>query len=78
MNFSRSSTLEDHTLSDLLSNDIVSTGFGDNFYSSYIVVLLYSSRSRLLSSGTDVITGPWVDFSMIDPSVEKFGLIKNG
>ena len=53
-------------------------GLGDRLYFSFIVVLLNPKRSRILSSGTNVITGPWVDISIIDPSVEKFGLIVNG
>ena len=61
----------------IVSNDIMSTGLGDRFYSSYFVALLYPRRSLILSSGTNVITGTWVDISIIDPSVEKFGLIRN-
>ena len=63
---------------DIMSNDITSTGFCDKLYSSYVVVLLNPKRSRILSSGTNVITGPVVDISTIDPSVEKFGLIVDG
>ena len=47
--------------------------------SSCIVLLIISRRCRLLSSGTNVITGPpRVDTCVIDPSVEKFGLILKG
>ena len=60
----------------MLSNKI-STGLDDRLYSSY-VILLNPSRSLLQSSGTNVITGPWVDISIIDPSVEKLGFIVNG
>ena len=42
----------------MLSNDNISTGLGDRLYSSYIVVLLDPKRSRILSSGTNVITSP--------------------
>ena len=63
---------------NILLNDIVSTGLGDRLYSSYIVVLSNPKRSRLLSSGTNIIVGPSVDISILEPSVEKFGLILNG
>ena len=62
---------------NIISNDKISTGLGERLYSSYFVVILNLSRSLILSSGTNVITGPWVDISLIDPSVEKFGLIVN-
>ena len=80
MYYSRSFTFENHTLSDItfeekLSSDKVSTGLCDRLYSSNIVVLLNPRRSLILSLGTNVITGPSVSISMIDPSVEKFGLI---
>ena len=42
----------------------MSTGSGDNIYSIFIVVLLNPKRPLLLSSGTNVITGPWVDISI--------------
>ena len=61
----------------ILSNDNISTGLGEMLYSSYVVVLLNPERSLILSSGTKVITGPSVDISIIDPSVENFGLIVN-
>ena len=42
----------------ILSNDIVSTGLGDRLYFSYVVVLLNPKRSLILSSGTNVSSGP--------------------
>ena len=60
---------------NILSNDRIPTGLGEKLYSSYIVILLNPSRSTILSLCTNVITGPWVDLSIIDPSVEKFGFV---
>ena len=62
----------------ILSKDIISTGFGDKLYFSYIEVLLNPSRSLILSSGMNDIADSSLDISIIDPSVEKFGLIRNG
>ena len=42
----------------ILSNDKISTGLGDNLYSSNIVVFLNPRIFLILSSGTNVITGP--------------------
>ena len=53
-------------------------GLGDDLYASNVIVLLNPKRSRILSSGTNVTTAPSVDISIIDPSVEKMGLIENG
>ena len=61
----------------MLSNDRISTRLGDRIYSSYIVVALNPKRSLILSSSTNEITVPWVDISITDPSVEKFGLSVN-
>ena len=64
-----------------LSNDIISTGLGDKLYFSYIEVLLNPSRSRIESSGmNDIadIADSSLEVSIIDPRVEKFGLIRNG
>ena len=60
---------------NIFSNDIISTGFCDKLYSSYFAVLLNPKSSLILSSGTNVITGPRVDISIIDPRVLKFGLL---
>ena len=62
----------------ILSNDVISTGFGDNLYFSYIEVLLNPRRSLILSSGMNDIADSSLEISIIDPSVEKFALIKNG
>ena len=62
----------------MLWNYKISTGLGEKLNSSYIIVLLNPSRPRILPWGTNVITGPWMDTSIIDPSVEIFGLIING
>ena len=55
----------------------MSTGLGNRLYASYIVVAKNIKRSLILSSGKNDITGPRVDISIIDPRVEKFGLIVN-
>ena len=60
------------------SNDILSTGLGDDFYFSYIEVLLNPKRSLILSSGMTDIADSSLEISIIDPNVEKFGLIRNG
>ena len=62
----------------ILSNDIISTGFGDNIYFSYFEVLLNPRRSLILSSGMNYIADSSLQISIIDPRVEKFGLIRNG
>ena len=62
----------------MLSNDNISTGLGDRFYSLYIVVALNPKRSLILSSGKKLINGPCLDISMIEPRVLKFGLILKG
>ena len=62
----------------ILSNDIISTGFGDKLYFSYIVVLLNPKRSLMLTSGENDIADSSLEISIIDPRVEKFGLIRNG
>ena len=56
----------------------MSTGLGYKLYFLNIVVLSDPRRSLILSSGANVITGPCGDISIIDPNVEKFGLIVNG
>ena len=42
----------------ILSNDKISTGLCDKFYSSNSVVLLNHRKSPMLSSGANLITGP--------------------
>ena len=63
---------------NIVLNDIISTGSGDNLYSSYNVLALNPKRSRILSSNIKLIIGPCGEISIFDPSVEKFGLILNG
>ena len=62
----------------ILSNDMISTGFGEKLYSPYIVILLNPKSSPILSLGAELMTGPCGDVSMILPSVLKSGLILNG
>ena len=62
----------------ILSNDTLSIGLGDILYYSYIEVLLNPRTSLILSSGMNDIADSSLEISMIDPSVEKFGLIRNG
>ena len=61
-----------------LSNDMISTGFGEILYSSYIVVLLNPNSSPILSLGAKLTIGHCGDISMILPSVLKSGFIVNG
>ena len=61
----------------MLSNDIISTGFGEWLYPSHNIVSLNPKRFLILSSNTKAIFGPCGDISIIDPNVEKFGLILN-
>ena len=56
----------------------MSRGLEDKVYSSYNVLALNSKRSLILSSNMKLIIGPCGDISIIDPSVEKYGLIVNG
>ena len=62
----------------ILSNDIISTGLGDKLYFSFIESFLNPRRSLILSSGMNDIADSSLDFSKIDPNVEKFGLNRNG
>ena len=62
----------------MLSNDKISTGLFDRVYSSYNVLAFNPKRSFILSSNIKLIIGPCADISMIDPNVEKLGLIVNG
>ena len=62
----------------ILPNDIISTVLGDRLYSSCIVVALNPKTFRILSSGRKLIGVPCLQISIIDPSVEKFGLILIG
>ena len=63
---------------NILLKDIISTGSGDNLYCSYNVLALNPKRPRVLSSNIKLIIVPCGEISIIDPSVEKFGLILNG
>ena len=60
---------------NILLKDIISTGSGDKLYCSYNVPALNPKRSRKLSSNIKLIIGPCGEVSLIDPNVEKFGLI---
>ena len=62
----------------ILSNDMISTGFGEKLYSSYLVILLNPKSSPILSLGVKLKTGPCGDISMMLPGVLKSGLIVNG
>ena len=62
----------------ILSNDNVSTGLCDKLCSSYNVLALNPKSCLTLSSNIKLIIGPCGDISIIDPNVEKFGLILNG
>ena len=62
----------------IISNDRISTGLGCRLYSSYNVFALNLKRSQILSSNIKLILGPCGDISIIDPKVEKIGLIVNG
>ena len=62
----------------ILSNEFISTGLGDKLYFSYNVLLLNPSKSLILSSGLNDIADSSLENSIRDPSVEKFGFIKNG
>ena len=55
----------------------MSTGLGDMLYSSNIVLELKPKRSRILSSGVNLINGSYPENSIIVPSVEKLGSIVN-
>ena len=59
----------------ILSNDMISTGFGEKLYSSYIVILLNPNSSPILSLGVKLITDPCGDISIMLPSVLKSGFI---
>ena len=83
VNYSTSRAFENHALSDItfeknIINDKISTGLLAGVYSSYIVLALNPKSSRMLSSNIKLIIGPFVGISIIDPNVEKFGLIVNG
>ena len=62
----------------ILWKDKISTGLGDKLYSSYIAVELNPKRSAILSLCRKLINGSCLEISIIDPSVEKFGLIIKG
>ena len=63
---------------NILLNDIVSTGLVDKLYSSKNVPALNLKISRILLSNINQIIGPCGEISIIDPNVEKFGLVLNG
>ena len=54
------------------------TGLEDKVHSSYNVLALNPKRSLILSTNMKLIIGPCGEISIIDPYVEKFGLIVNG
>ena len=61
----------------ILSNDSISTGLNDRLDSSYIVPVLKSKKSCILSSVVNLISGSCLEIFIIDPSVEKLRLIVN-
>ena len=62
----------------MLSNDKMSTGLCDRLYFSYSVVAINPKRSPILPLGRKVILDSCLESSIIDPSVEKFGVIVIG
>ena len=61
-----------------LSNDNMSTGLGDRLYSSNILFASNPENFHIPSSGRKLISSSCLEFSIIDPNVEKMGFVVNG